>query len=433
MSSPRRRASFALVLFLLLLPVSGVFAQDLFDDLFGGGDSYRSAPSRSRGYYRDTTSGQFRDGGRRRRELRDTRRSDERRAAAQNEPYGDPSGSEPGAAAGGEFCVRACDGYFFPLIRSARATKQQSCAFACPSATVEYYHGGSIDSARNLRGQRYTELPNAFKYREQAVPGCACHPPGQSQQTSLRIARKDPTAQAGDIVVEDGGAYVFNGNRIVPLEGSHEVSAAVRRDVKRMTDGPGKVAYAVVVTQRPATAVRMDVAPVTTPAITPPETPQAVAEPLTAAAPASPEPSAARLTSGDAEGRAPGGGVTILFAILAVIAAAFVLVKRRRRVSIHAPVVARANHAQTTDGGGAAARVDSAPPLAWVWSCYRGQLESLGPAEDESAPLAWVWSAYRGELFGEENFRQSLTTHARREAARNDAGRLFGAEQAAAA
>jgi len=393
-----------LVLFVLFAPVSGAFAQDFFDDLFGGGESYRSAPPRARGHARDATSGQFRDSGRRRREMRDAQRNEAWRAAGQNGSAGDASGSELGAAAGGEFCVRTCDGYFFPLIRSARATRQDSCAFACPSATVEYYRGGSIESARNLRGQRYTDLPNAFKYREQAIPGCACHPPAQAQQTSLRIARKDPTAQAGDIVVGEAGAFVFNGRRIIPLEGSHEVSAAIRRDVKRMTDGPGKVAYGVVATSRPvAAAAELDVGHGATPAAATAATPQNDEAPLAAATPAL---SATAGVDGNASG---GGGVTILFAILAALAAAFALTKRRGRALIHA---ARIEHASL-----------AAQPAA----------DNAARMVDDDPPLAWVWSAYRDEAPGEENRQQALTSGARQEEPRNEPLRLSGTQQAAAA
>lgn len=402
MTSPGRRASFALVLFLFFAPVSGVFAQDFLEDLFGGGETYRNAPSRGRGYSRDTPSGQFRDGGRRRREMRDAERNEAWRASGQNGAFGDPSGSEPGAAAGGEFCVRTCDGYFFPLIRSARATKQESCAFACPSATVEYYHGGSIDSARNLRGQRYAELPNAFKYREQAIPGCACHPPGQSQQTSLRIARKDPTAQAGDIVVGEGGAFVFNGRRIIPLEGSHEVSAAIRRDVKRMTDGPSKVAYGVVAARAPVAAAGSTIARGATPAAATPETPRDGDAPPAAATPAVP-------ADGSVEGNAPGGGAIILFATLAALAAAFARHKWRERASIHAALVEPAGLATNAAGDSAARMVDDDPPMAWVWSAYRGE-----------APV-------------EEHRQQPLMAGTRQGEARNEPVRLSGSQQAAAA
>ena len=405
MTSPRRCASFALVLFVLFAPVSGAFAQDFFEDLFGGGESYRSAPPRARGHARDATSGQFRDSGRRRREMRDAQRNEAWRAAGQNGSAGDASGSELGAAAGGEFCVRTCDGYFFPLIRSARATRQDSCAFACPSATVEYYRGGSIESARNLRGQRYTDLPNAFKYREQAIPGCACHPPAQAQQTSLRIARKDPTAQAGDIVVGEAGAFVFNGRRIIPLEGSHEVSAAIRRDVKRMTDGPGKVAYGVVATPRPVAAAELNVGHGATPAAATAATPQNDEAPLAAATPAL---SVAAGVDGNASG---GGGATILFAILAALAAAFALTKRRGRALIHAARIEHASLAAKPAADNAARMVDDDPPLAWVWSAYRGE----APGEEN------------------ENRQQALTSGARQEEPRNEPLRLSGTQQAAAA
>lgn len=451
------RASIVSTLFLLIFSISSAQAQDFFEELFGGADNHHSAPIRSRspGVYRDSHWSAYRTGGgRRQRETRETRRvegeargnnahSGSGGSSGSSNWSGDPKGSEPGAGASGEFCVRACDGYVFPLIRSAQATKQESCAFACPSASVEYFHGGSIDSARNLRGQRYSELPNAFKYREQTTPGCACHPPEASQQTSLRIARKDPTAQAGDIVVENGGAFVFNGKRVVPIEGSHQVSASIRRDVKRMTEGPAKPGFAAVVASHPAASAQAEAAAAFPPAVAPigSEAGSRRDERAKDIAPTFAVAGLEPVGAGDDLGDI---GSLIIFFTVVVFAGAFAFVNRH----VLAPAAARAVEQLrktfvafiSVASGGAA----TDPPSAWVWSSYRGVIETPEPDMagyaaaradgSEAPPLAWVWSAYRGELIPEETVAAlPEQTTSRHEAPRKEPARLFGPRQAAAA
>lgn len=443
MTSLRMRASLASTLFLLLFAISGAHAQDFFEELFGGGETHRSAPvrARSQGYYRDAQSRAYRaGGGRQRQEIRESRRPDVARSGG-SEASGDPKGSEPGAGAGGEFCVRACDGYVFPLIRSAQATKQESCAFACPSASVEYFHGGSIDSARNLRGQRYSELPNAFKYREQTIPGCACHPPEESQQTSLRIARKDPTAQSGDIVVENGGAFVFNGKRVVPIEGSHQVSASIRRDVKRMTEGPAKAGFAAVVAPHPVAAAQPDASPTNAP--TGPSGAPSQDEPSKQVAPVY---TVAGLEPVGADENVSYAGTVFLSLVLAGFAAAFAFVNRGVLAPLYGRAVERTRKIIAAYGPRAAGTAVVDPPLAWVWSSYQGVIETVSQdvmdfAKDtvahadgsETPPLAWVWSAYRGELIADETVVAPAPAIARQEAPRKEPSRLYGPQQVAAA
>jgi hypothetical protein len=139
--------------------------------------------------------------------------------------------SEP---ATGGFCVRTCDGYFFPLIKSTRATRQQSCELACPSAAMEIYDGVTIETARNARGQRYSALPSAFVFRDKANSSCTCNDPSTSQAFFERTARNDPTLQSGDIIVEETGAFVYRGEKFVPLSNASFMSATLRDRLRAM-------------------------------------------------------------------------------------------------------------------------------------------------------------------------------------------------------
>ena len=139
--------------------------------------------------------------------------------------------SEPTA---GGFCVRTCDGYFFPLIKSTRATRQQSCELACPSASMEVYDGATIETARNRKGQRYSALPVAFAFRDRASSSCACNDPQTSQAFFERTARNDPTLQSGDVLVETNGAFVYSGTKLVPLANASFMASSTRERLRLM-------------------------------------------------------------------------------------------------------------------------------------------------------------------------------------------------------
>ena len=249
-----RSACPPLFLIFLLFGVCNANAQDFLQELFGSDTPpsnsqrysgrkndapvYRSRRmrERDRGHAVRAYPGQSErqdDGARSSRASEGSRTS--RGAAGAGQNHDDDGGSW---GTGTEFCVRTCDGYFFPLIKSALQTKQASCEYACPSAPVAYYHGSSIETARNLNGEKYTSLPTAFKFREKVSAGCTCHPPEESQEHSLKIVKNDPTAHSGDIVVEQKGAFVYQGKQAVPIDRSRQLSASVRQNIHKMTAGP---------------------------------------------------------------------------------------------------------------------------------------------------------------------------------------------------
>ncbi|MGE5368532.1 MAG: DUF2865 domain-containing protein [Chloroflexota bacterium] len=134
----------------------------------------------------------------------------------------------------GGFCVRSCDGYYFPLIKSTRATRQQSCEMACPSAQMEIFDGSTIETARNRKGQRYSALPGAFAFRDKANGACACNDPRTSQAYFEQNVRSDPTLQSGDVIVETEGAFVYRGSKLVPLSGASFMPPALRDRLRAM-------------------------------------------------------------------------------------------------------------------------------------------------------------------------------------------------------
>jgi hypothetical protein len=119
------------------------------------------------------------------------------------------------ALSGNTYCVRLCDGRYFPLSApavSSRAGPAKMCSALCPAAKTAIFRGGDIDSASGARGERYADLDNAFVYRQKLVPDCTCN--GRDAFGLAKIdVDEDPTLQAGDIVATRSGLQVFRGAR----------------------------------------------------------------------------------------------------------------------------------------------------------------------------------------------------------------------------
>ena len=107
------------------------------------------------------------------------------------------------------YCVRTCDGRYFPVNQNGEQSRTATCNSLCPASETKVYYGSSIDSATTDGGKAYSSLPNAFKYREQLVAGCTCNGKDSVGLASIAIA-EDKTIRKGDIVAGDNGLVVAN-------------------------------------------------------------------------------------------------------------------------------------------------------------------------------------------------------------------------------
>jgi Protein of unknown function (DUF2865) len=103
--------------------------------------------------------------------------------------------SEGGAA----YCVRLCDGRYFPIQRHSGASPVQTCSSFCPASATRIYNGNAIDHAVAPDGKRYSELATAFAYRKTIIPGCTCNGRDAFGLVTTPVA-DDPTLRPGDIV-----------------------------------------------------------------------------------------------------------------------------------------------------------------------------------------------------------------------------------------
>lgn len=122
-------------------------------------------------------------------------------------------------------CVRKCDGSFFPISFATSPARfpedERTCRRACPAADVELYTyrnpGEDIAQATSVSGRPYTELPNAFRFRQEYNAACTCKRPGESWTAAVG---EDPTLERGDIVVTDEEAKAMSQPKPQPSAGA---------------------------------------------------------------------------------------------------------------------------------------------------------------------------------------------------------------------
>ena len=94
-----------------------------------------------------------------------------------------------------------------PDVARGNQSKAASCSNLCPTAETRVVYGSSIDDAVTEGGKPYSELPNAYRYRDELVKGCTCNGKDLTGLASIRI-EDDPTLRKGDIVASGDGLMV---------------------------------------------------------------------------------------------------------------------------------------------------------------------------------------------------------------------------------
>ena len=114
-----------------------------------------------------------------------------------------PSASAPATAAISRSRSPPCQARF--------QDDEKTCKALCPAteATLFTYRnpGEDINQAVSISGQPYSSLPNAFKFRTEFNPSCACKAAGQTWSDALKsVDDKAAVEQQGDIIVTEESA-----------------------------------------------------------------------------------------------------------------------------------------------------------------------------------------------------------------------------------
>jgi len=147
--------------------------------------------------------------------------------------------SAPSIGGGGRYvayCVRLCDGRYFPMQRHSNATSITLCNAFCPAAKTQVFNGSQIDQAVAANGARYANLENAFVYRQKVVEGCSCNGRDAFGLAKIDVAN-DPTLKKGDIVAtEDNQKAAFAAAANRHVRNTVTANAALRGKAKKSGD-----------------------------------------------------------------------------------------------------------------------------------------------------------------------------------------------------
>ena len=134
------------------------------------------------------------------------------------DPFGlnqQPAPPKPVASSssGPAFCVRSCDGKYFPVSTRGGATPVQMCQAFCPASATKVFFGSSIDGASSSSGERYADSENAFAYRKALRADCTCNGRDPAGLAPVDLAL-DSSLRAGDVIATTSGLVAYTGVRL---------------------------------------------------------------------------------------------------------------------------------------------------------------------------------------------------------------------------
>src|SRR5258706_3851114 len=184
------------------------------------------------------------------------------------DPFGlnqQPAPARPVASGSGPaFCVRSCDGKYFPLARG-NASPVQMCQAFCPANPTKVFFGSSIDGAYASTGERYAESENAFAYRKALRGDCTCNgrDPAGLAPVDLTL---DTSLHPGDVIATTGGLVAYSGGRagsgqsaeFTPVASYPGLTAETRARLSEIKVAPGRAD--VIVSEIPLVEASREVA-----------------------------------------------------------------------------------------------------------------------------------------------------------------------------
>jgi Protein of unknown function (DUF2865) len=186
-----------------------------------------------------------------------------------NTPAAPPPPVQRSAGGSGPaFCVRTCDGKYFPLARSA-ASPAMMCQSFCPATTTKVFLGSNIDSASTSAGERYADMDNAYAYRKALRADCTCNGRDPAGLAPVDLSL-DTSLRPGDVIATNNGLVAYSGVRtgngptaeFTPIASYPGLTADIRARLNEMKVAP--VRADMVANDAPLSDVTSSVAPIAT-------------------------------------------------------------------------------------------------------------------------------------------------------------------------
>lgn len=184
-----------------------------------------------------------------------------------NQPAAPPP--RPVASYGGSgpaFCVRSCDGRYFPLLARGGSTPASMCQAFCPTTATRVFSGSSIDGAVASNGERYADSDNAYAYRKGFRADCTCNGRNPAGLAPVDLSL-DTSLRAGDVIATTTGLVAYSGIRVganqtaefTPVASYPGLTTEVRTRLGEMKVAPASADMVV----NPAPEAKREVAPAT--------------------------------------------------------------------------------------------------------------------------------------------------------------------------
>jgi len=141
------------------------------------------------------------------------------------------------------YCVRSCDGRYFPVQARGGMTPAQLCQAFCPASSTKVYFGSNIDGAIAATGERYPDSDNAYAYRKALKADCTCNGRDPTGLAPIDISL-DGTLRPGDVIATADGLVAYSGGRgggtsdFTPVASYPGLTAEVRAKLGEMKVTP---------------------------------------------------------------------------------------------------------------------------------------------------------------------------------------------------
>src|SRR6201999_3262813 len=148
------------------------------------------------------------------------------------------------SGSGPAYCVRSCDGKYFPLSRG-NASPAQMCQAFCPASPTKVFYGSNIDSATSVTGEHYADSENAFAYRKALRADCTCNGRDAAGLAPVDLTL-DASLRAGDVIATTDGLVAYSGIKVgnnnspefIPVASYPGLTAEVRARLGNMKVAP---------------------------------------------------------------------------------------------------------------------------------------------------------------------------------------------------
>src|SRR3984957_11963093 len=168
------------------------------------------------------------------------------------------------SGSGPAFCVRTCDGRYFPLARG-NASPAQMCQAFCPASPTRIFFGSTIDSASSSNGERYADSENAYAYRKALRADCTCNGRDAAGLAPIDLTL-DTSLRPGDVIATTSGLVAYSSAKagsaqtaeFTPVPSYPGLTAEVRARLGEMKVAP--VAADMIASDAPLPETSPDVA-----------------------------------------------------------------------------------------------------------------------------------------------------------------------------